>query len=144
MTLSGDVALAQGVDVYLAHMRRVLARLNSGPKETRVRDWLFIATPEPGEPPPDPPAPSAAQILQEVCEKYDVALAELRGSRKHAYIAKARVEAVLRLARELPHWSTPRIGRAINRDHSTVIHTLKRHGGRGTRTAPTSEGRVAE
>lgn len=62
-------------------------------------------------------------VLRRVCAHHDVTMSELRSSRRHARIARARHEASW-LLREVvvPRPSFPEIGRLLLKDHATVMH----------------------
>jgi hypothetical protein len=67
------------------------------------------------------------QILLEVCLAYRVIPNELVGPKRNKVLVLARAEFIKR-ARAETTASFPRIGRAINKDHTTVIHAF--YGGR--------------
>lgn len=66
------------------------------------------------------------KIRLEVCQKYDFTIQELTGISHRADHVRARREVWYRLQSELG-WSTPRIGRFMNRDPSTVCVGIKRY-----------------
>jgi hypothetical protein len=70
------------------------------------------------------------QILLEVCLAYRVIPNELVGKKRNKVLVLARAEFVKR-ARGETDASFPRIGRAINKDHTTVIHAF--YGGKRPR-----------
>ena len=71
-----------------------------------------------------PPMPdSLKKILLEVCLLYRVVPNELVGKKRNKVLVLARVEFVKR-ARTETDASFPRIGKAINKDHTTVIHAF--------------------
>ena len=68
------------------------------------------------------------QIIASVAEEHGVTVAEIIGPRRNAWIVKARWEAIKRVSLETG-WSLPRIGRCFgNRDHTTVLHALRKMG----------------
>lgn len=90
----------------------------------RVHDILIIAqqsrdfTPEPGY---------WRDIVEQVCAKHGVTPAELTGARRAVHISAARQEAVYRMSRET-NLSLPQIGKRMGgRDHTTIIHSIRRH-----------------
>ena len=66
------------------------------------------------------------EIALEVCERYGVTLADLKGPRRLRLLSAARQE-FMALAYELPHASLPVIGRFLDRDHTTILHGVRRH-----------------
>lgn len=62
-------------------------------------------------------------VLRRVCAHHDVTMLEMRSTRRHARIARARQEASW-LLREVvvPRPSFPEIGRLLSKDHTTIIH----------------------
>jgi chromosomal replication initiation ATPase DnaA len=71
-------------------------------------------------------APTMAKIAARVAADRRVSVAELKGSRRDAWLARARQEAMW-LMRQEGRWTLPQIGRFLNRDHSTVIHGIRAH-----------------
>lgn len=70
--------------------------------------------------------PSVKDIQKAVAHHYLVTMDQLLGQSRVNYIVKARTMAVY-LTRELKNMSTVDIGvRFANRDHSTIMHCLKR------------------
>ena len=67
----------------------------------------------------------AQTILREVASAYPLTVPELKGRSRTRHIVVARQEAMHLLARQ--GWSTPRIGRLLGRDHSTVLHGIEAH-----------------
>ena len=78
------------------------------------RDWLHIATKQP-----------MTQILDEVCKKHNVTAREIRSRRKLRQYAMARFEFCYR-ARNETEFSYPVIGKFINKDHTSVLHAIRR------------------
>jgi hypothetical protein len=64
-------------------------------------------------------------ICQAVCEHFDVHPSELRGVRRHKRIAYAR-HVFCYIAFEYTDSSKNRIGHFLNRDHTTIIHALRK------------------
>lgn len=67
---------------------------------------------------------SGAECLEFYASQTGLAVAELTGRGKTRKLADAR-SMVARHLRSLG-WSTPKIGRLLNRDHTTIINLLKR------------------
>lgn len=67
------------------------------------------------------------RIVAEVCAKYNLGPLDLVSERRSRRIAWPRQEAMWRASKETTA-SLPLIGRELgNRDHSTVIHGIRRH-----------------
>lgn len=65
------------------------------------------------------------EILRKVAERYNLRTAELLSSRRDRSIARPR-QIAMYLAKVLTTKSLPEIGRAFDRDHTTVIHAVKK------------------
>lgn len=80
--------------------------------------------------------PTIPQVLKRIIEeesaRYDVSYGEIIGDVREARVCPARWAVMLRLRRER-NWSYPRIGRALGKHHTTVLH--------GVRKALEAEGR---
>lgn len=90
----------------------------------RIRDILVIAQetrdfiPEPGH---------WKDIVDEVCAKHGVTRSEIMGIRRAMKLVAARQEAMYRMSRETS-FSLPQIGKRLGgRDHTTVLHGIRRH-----------------
>jgi hypothetical protein len=64
-----------------------------------------------------------AAIKRQVALDYDVTVIDLESERKTAKLAMARREAMVRCV-QATKWSFSRIGRAFNRDHTTVLYAV--------------------
>ena len=64
------------------------------------------------------------EIQRKVAEYYNIRMAELVSKRRDRPVARPRQIAMF-LSKELTTKSLPDIGRAFNRDHTTVIHAVK-------------------
>ena len=69
----------------------------------------------------------ARQIIAAVAKEHGVTVAEIVGHRRSTWIVAARWEAIKRVSLETG-WSLPRIGRVFDRDHTSVLHALRRMG----------------
>lgn len=69
--------------------------------------------------------PTPALIISEVSRFYSVEESVLRGTLKNKGTAEAR-QIAMYLIRKLTNLSLPDIGREFGRDHSTVIHSIKK------------------
>jgi hypothetical protein len=66
------------------------------------------------------------RIKIEVAAKHGLTVAELMGHSHRRGIVAARQEASYRAAAETK-LSYPQIGRLLNRDHTTILHGIRRH-----------------
>lgn len=66
-----------------------------------------------------------AQIEFRVCRLFGVSRLEIRGPRGNANTANAR-HCLAYWARRLLRMSYPQIGKMMNRDHTTVIHSIRK------------------
>ncbi|MBX9593544.1 MAG: hypothetical protein K2X46_04210 [Roseomonas sp.] len=65
------------------------------------------------------------RIVKAVCEEFDVGIGAIFGDSRAVEFARARM-AVYSLAQQVLGMSTPRIGRLLGRDHSTIISGCRR------------------
>lgn len=72
--------------------------------------------------------PSARSIIRRVSDKHGVALEDVLGPRRHAKIIKARHEAIVSVVMGCPHFSVLRISKMFRRDHTSILHVLKKYG----------------
>ena len=66
----------------------------------------------------------ASQLIAIAARAYGVSIIEVRGRTRSTAVAKARYAAIWLIYHHLD-LSTKQIGRAFDRDHSTVIHALQ-------------------
>ena len=69
--------------------------------------------------------PTPSLIISQVCKFYSVDESVLRGTLKNKGTAEARQVAIY-LIRKLTNLSTPDIGKELNKDHSTVLYSIKK------------------
>ncbi len=69
--------------------------------------------------------PTPSLIIGQVCKFYSIDEIMLRGSKKNKGTAEAR-QVAMYLIRQLTNLSLPDIGREFNRDHSTVLHSIRK------------------
>ena len=69
--------------------------------------------------------PTPSLIITQVCKFYSIEEDVLRGTLKNKGTAEARQVAIY-LIRKLTNLSTPDIGKELNKDHSTVIYSIKK------------------
>jgi hypothetical protein len=83
-----------------------------------ARDWLFVK----GSNAPK----TLADIAAEVCRKHRVSLTAFRSPRRGQQFVQARFEFYWR-ARNETEKSLPQIGRYVNRDHTTIMHGIRKY-----------------
>ena len=69
--------------------------------------------------------PTPSLIINQVCKFYSIDETVLRGTLKNKGTAEARQVAIY-LIRQLTNLSTPDIGKEFGKDHSTIIHSIKK------------------
>ena len=69
--------------------------------------------------------PTPSLIINQVCKFYSIDESVLRGPQKNKGTAEARQVAVY-LIRKLTPLSTPEIGKELNKDHSTIIYSIRK------------------
>jgi chromosomal replication initiator protein len=69
--------------------------------------------------------PRILAVVREVADVRGVTMAEILGDRRHAQVARARMEAMARCRALDPAPSLPRIGVWFGRDHTTVLHACR-------------------
>jgi chromosomal replication initiator protein len=73
---------------------------------------------------------SGAEILSMTAKEYGLPVDELKSARRYFRVSEARQKAMYRMAVET-ELSLPQIGRIIgNRDHTTILHGIRRHAAR--------------
>ena len=60
-------------------------------------------------------------IIEIICKKHDVSKEEILGTYRHHHIVKSR-RYIMFILRYFYKWDTKKIGRAFNKDHSTIVH----------------------
>lgn len=72
---------------------------------------------------------SMVEIATEVAQSYKLRVSDLKGKEVGKTYSWPRQEAMYAIRKETGY-SLTKIGRFFNRDHTTVIHSLRTHGGR--------------
>lgn len=72
------------------------------------------------------PATTRGKIIERVAQKHGVTLDEMKSTKRHRHLVRARQEAYYLLYNE-GKLSYPSVGRIFERDHTTVIHGYRRH-----------------
>jgi chromosomal replication initiation ATPase DnaA len=70
-------------------------------------------------------------IIAEVALAHRVTVEDILGPGRSAPLVEARHKAIIEVAVRRPAFSLPQIGRCFNRDHTTILHVLRKHGIRG-------------
>lgn len=71
---------------------------------------------------------SAKVIVADIAKRHDVPIELVFGHCRNKRIVDARHEAVIAVRKAFPLWSLPQMGRFFNRDHTTILHALRKHG----------------
>ncbi len=70
----------------------------------------------------------ARDIVELVADKHGVTVDDIFGKRKFQHLVEARVEAISQVRRARPDWTLRRLAMFFERDHTTVIHALRKTG----------------
>jgi hypothetical protein len=90
------------------------------------RDWLRLASPEERSRFYRPRR--VLEVLAPIAAAHSVNVVEMLGPRRRGALLRARRAAIAALAQAFPHWSLLQLGQAMNRDHTTILHHLKKAG----------------
>jgi chromosomal replication initiator protein len=71
---------------------------------------------------------SAVEIIRNVAVAHGFRPCDILGDGKTRPLVVARYEAIHRVADAWPHLSLPAIGRIFRRDHTTILHALRKAG----------------
>lgn len=71
---------------------------------------------------------SVSNIIRDTAKKYDLRASDLKGDRRNQSIIAARHEAMVTAYLERPDLSLPQLGNQFNRDHTSVLHAVKKAG----------------
>lgn len=96
-------------------------------KPRRVRDYIVIEPARLLEPPENPFAglySTGARVIASVAHDFGLTPAHITGLARDAVLIDARA-VVVKVLKRWGRRSYPEIGRLMNRDHSTVIHSLQ-------------------
>jgi hypothetical protein len=117
---------------WIEHYKDVRSRLNKkppAPKRDEGPKFPKIMTPR---------ERLINTFVKPILKEYDTTIAELRQDRKFIRLHTARREVSVVLSRH--GWSTLKIGGFLNKDHSTIVHYLKRsRNDRSAQSADTAE-----
>jgi hypothetical protein len=93
-------------------------RPQPGQLPMKKRDWLRVATPVAARTP-------RKQIIREVCAEYNVSETDVLSHRRTQCLIRPRQKICYRLKNETMA-SLPEIGRLMNRDHSTIVYSIRK------------------
>ena len=74
----------------------------------------------------DAPRETMRDIIERVADEYGFDYQHMIGPARFGLISRARQDAMHECWRTR-RWSLPQIGRAFNRDHTTVLHGVRAH-----------------
>ncbi|WP_375408553.1 helix-turn-helix domain-containing protein [uncultured Methylobacterium sp.] len=75
-------------------------------------------------------------IIRTIAVHHGVTVEEVEGEGRRAKVVRPRQLAMVALWLEISSMSLPSVGRLLNRDHTTVLHALRKFGASATRTWP--------
>jgi hypothetical protein len=106
---------------WIEHYKGVRYRLQNKPKP------VLLAKPEGSKFPKifTPRELIIKNILKPIFKNYDTNLDELRGDKRFDRLSNARQAVSIALSQY--GWTTMKIGEFLNRDHSTILHHLRRN-----------------
>lgn len=67
-------------------------------------------------------------IIKRICWEYQMDVATVLGASRNKHVVKVRQLAMVAVRRLRPDLYLTEIGRLFNRDHTTVLHALRKHG----------------
>lgn len=70
--------------------------------------------------------PSVIDLIRLVASKHGVTVSAIKGSARHRAIVAIRHEAMAFVYKLRPDLSLPQIGRVFNRDHTTILHAVRK------------------
>lgn len=73
-----------------------------------------------------PPIPMLSEVLMRICDKHGITMRALKGNGRCRPLVYARQEAAYECVR-LTGANYPKIGRAMNRDYSTIIYSVQQY-----------------
>lgn len=68
----------------------------------------------------------ARHIIMEVAIAHGVSYEDILGRSRARHLVAARHEAIYEVRKRRPHLSLPQIGRIFKRDHTSILHALRR------------------
>lgn len=100
--------------------------------EVRFASSIKVSTWRLGFDPPPVPLPTMRKIAEAVAEEYRVSVTEMRGDGRRKYIVHPRQAAMWRMWQVkrddgVRKYTLTQIAGFFSRDHTTVIHGIRRH-----------------
>jgi hypothetical protein len=80
------------------------------------------------EEPYGPHRPLVQQIIRLVAESHGLTPEIIKGERRCRIVFEARLETIRQIVRFYPDWTLPRIGRELNKDHTSILYGLRKLG----------------
>ena len=78
--------------------------------------------------------PSGKDIIKGVCERHGVSMSAILGHNRQRRIVAVRQQAMVEVYETREDYSLSQIGRLFNRDHTTILAALKKHGAHVSQT----------
>ena len=103
----------QTLEEMHAHYKNVRARLYRGQYKEPITEPPKLIT-------------KGERILIETAAKHKISVKDIRSAIRNNKLVRARWECMYRLKTEL-NLSLPCIGRFMNRDHTTVLHAIRKY-----------------
>lgn len=101
---------------------------------TKVSQIVGLAGMEPGE-----NKQPVIDIIRVVATRHGVSVADIKGATRVFHIVAARQEAMVLVYKLRPDLSLPAIGRIFDRDHTTVLHAVRKLGAYRGNAAPLTQ-----
>ena len=95
-----------------------------------IEEMPEVEEPEAEEPAPWPriwtPTQKRRAPIAEIAERHEVSLADVLGPSRFQHVVRARFAAIRAVRQRYPEMSLPQLGRLFNRDHTTILHALRK------------------
>lgn len=75
-----------------------------------------------------PDGEAIADLITATAQRHSISVVTLMGPDRTAPVLAARWAAMAAVHEAFPHLSLPRLGHAFQRDHTTILHALRRQG----------------
>jgi hypothetical protein len=121
---------ARRLDEQKRRAREPQARLPAVPKLDPLDRQLLNAPPELFK------RPAWRILAKQICDEHGADFDEVCGDRRYQHLVLIRQEIFYRIRVELG-MSYPEIGKRFNRDHTTILHGVRRHAKRFNLEVPT-------
>ena len=77
---------------------------------------------------PEKGKPGGRKNVAQEAGKHGLTPDDILGERRHKHVIEARWEAIAAVYQTNPSWTLPQLGRFFCRDHTTVLHALRKMG----------------